>query len=59
LFHDLDAARAAGNSVEEQRIVNAIDNYETHVVPIVADIDACTLNPLCGFCQLWRRNPLC
>ena len=40
LFHDLDAARAAGNSVEEQRIVNAIDNYETHVVPIVADIDA-------------------
>jgi isocitrate lyase len=40
LFHDLDAARAAGNSVEEQRIVNAIDKYETHVVPIVADIDA-------------------
>src|SRR6056300_1564022 len=40
LFHDLDAARAAGNSVEEQRIVNAIDNYESHVVPIVADIDA-------------------
>jgi len=40
MFRDLDAARAAGNQVEEQRLVNAIDNYETHVVPIIADIDA-------------------
>lgn len=40
LFRDLDAARAAGNQVEEQRILHAIENYETHVVPIIADIDA-------------------
>ncbi|MEK7343934.1 MAG: isocitrate lyase [Pseudomonadota bacterium] len=40
MFRDLDAARDAGNEVEAQRIQHAIDNYETHVVPIVADIDA-------------------
>lgn len=40
MFRELDAARAAGNQVEEQRLLNAIDNYETHVVPIIADIDA-------------------
>jgi isocitrate lyase len=40
MFRDLEAARKAGNQVEEQRLMNAIDNYETHVVPIIADIDA-------------------
>jgi len=40
MFRDLDKARAAGNAVEAQRIQHAIDHYETHVVPIVADIDA-------------------
>lgn len=40
LFRDLDSAREAGNEVEAARIQNAIDNYETHVVPIIADIDA-------------------
>jgi isocitrate lyase len=40
LFRDLDKARAAGDSVAEARIMNQIDNYETHVVPIIADIDA-------------------
>lgn len=40
LFRDLDKARSLGNEVEEQRLLNAIDNFETHVVPIVADIDA-------------------
>ncbi|SCW49696.1 isocitrate lyase [Sphingobium faniae] len=40
LFRDLDAAREAGNDVEIQRLTHAIDNYETHVVPIIADIDA-------------------
>lgn len=40
MFRDLDAARDSGNEVEAQRIQHAIDNYETHVVPIVADIDA-------------------
>ena len=40
MFRDLDAARDAGNEVEAARIQNAIDSYETHVVPIIADIDA-------------------
>lgn len=40
LFRDLDKAREAGNAVEAQRLIHAIDNYETHVVPIIADIDA-------------------
>jgi isocitrate lyase len=40
MFRDLDAARDAGNEIEAQRLLHAIDNYETHVVPIIADIDA-------------------
>jgi isocitrate lyase len=40
LFRDLDKARDAGDEVEAKRLQNAIDNYETHVVPIIADIDA-------------------
>ncbi len=40
LFRELDTARAAGNAVEAARLQNAIDNHETHVVPIIADIDA-------------------
>jgi len=40
LFRELDAAREKGDEVEAQRIQHAIDNYETHVVPIIADIDA-------------------
>jgi isocitrate lyase len=40
LFRDLDAARAAGDKAKEEQLVDAIDNYETHVVPIIADIDA-------------------
>jgi isocitrate lyase len=40
MFRDLDKARESGNEVEAQRIQHAIDNYETHVVPIIADIDA-------------------
>ncbi|KQM63333.1 isocitrate lyase [Sphingomonas sp. Leaf17] len=40
LFREVDAARAAGNSIEEQRLLNAIENHQTHVVPIIADIDA-------------------
>lgn len=40
MFRDLDAAREAGNEVEAARIQHAVDNYETHVVPIIADIDA-------------------
>ncbi|MCC6925793.1 isocitrate lyase [Novosphingobium sp.] len=40
MFRDLDAAQAAGDEVKTKQLQSAIDNYETHVVPIVADIDA-------------------
>ena len=40
LFRDLDKAREAGNEVEAQRLIHAIDGFQTHVVPIIADIDA-------------------
>jgi isocitrate lyase len=40
MFRDLDAARAAGDQVEERRLLNAIDGHQTHVVPVIADIDA-------------------
>jgi isocitrate lyase len=40
LFRDLDKARERGDAVEARRIENAIENHETHVVPIIADIDA-------------------
>ncbi|NMW31275.1 isocitrate lyase [Altererythrobacter sp. RZ02] len=40
MFRELDAARDAGDEVEAKRLEHAIDNYETHVVPIIADIDA-------------------
>jgi isocitrate lyase len=40
MFRDLDAARDAGDEVKAREIQNGIDNYETHVVPIIADIDA-------------------
>jgi len=40
LFRDLDAAREAGDSAKESDIINKIDNFETHIVPIIADIDA-------------------
>jgi isocitrate lyase len=40
LFRQLDAARAANNDVQERAIINQIDNFQTHIVPIIADIDA-------------------
>lgn len=40
LFKTLRAAREAGDQVAEQAAIKAIDNFETHVVPIIADIDA-------------------
>lgn len=40
MFRALDATREAGDEVEAKRLETAIDNYETHVVPIIADIDA-------------------
>ena len=40
LFRDLDKARKAGDSAKESELLNKIENFETHVVPIIADIDA-------------------
>ncbi|MCP4411660.1 MAG: isocitrate lyase [Gammaproteobacteria bacterium] len=40
LYKDLDAAIAANDEVKERAVLNQIDNFQTHVVPIIADIDA-------------------
>ena len=40
LFRELDAARNAGDSAKEKEVQAAIDGHVTHVVPIIADIDA-------------------
>ncbi len=40
LYTELDNARADGNQVMEQAAMEKIDNFQTHVVPIIADIDA-------------------
>ncbi|WP_191602477.1 isocitrate lyase [Marinomonas algicola] len=40
LFKDLDAAKEEGNDLKTQLIQDKIDSFETHVVPIIADIDA-------------------
>ena len=40
LFRELDAAREIGDEVKVARLLSQIDNFETHVVPIIADIDA-------------------
>jgi isocitrate lyase len=40
LFRELDAAKASGDAVNTHRLLHKIDEYQTHVVPIIADIDA-------------------
>jgi isocitrate lyase len=40
LFRDIDAARKAGDAAREAALLQKVENYETHVVPIIADIDA-------------------
>jgi isocitrate lyase len=40
LFRQLDDARRTHNQLDELRLINAIESHETHVVPIIADIDA-------------------
>ena len=45
LFTQLDRARAAGDETAVEFIQSQIDNHETHVVPIIADIDAGFGNP--------------
>ncbi|MEO0546637.1 MAG: isocitrate lyase [Pseudomonadota bacterium] len=40
MFRDIDKARAEGNELEAKRIEKLVDGYQTHVVPVIADIDA-------------------
>ena len=40
LFRALDDAREAGDDVAAQSVQKQIDGFQTHVVPIIADIDA-------------------
>ena len=40
LYRDLDAARGARDGAKASEVQHAIDNHQTHVVPIIADIDA-------------------
>ena len=36
----VDAARKAGDKAKEAALIDKIDNFQTHVVPVIADIDA-------------------
>src|SRR5690606_6567470 len=45
LFTRLDEARAAGDETAAEFIQSQIDSHQTHVVPIIADIDAGFGNP--------------
>ena len=40
LFRAIDAARKVGDVAKEAELLAKVENYETHVVPIIADIDA-------------------
>ena len=40
MFREIDAARKAGDTAKEQTLLDAVDDYQTHVVPVIADIDA-------------------
>jgi isocitrate lyase len=40
LFRQLDEARAAGDKAKQEAALQQVDRFETHVVPIIADIDA-------------------
>ncbi len=40
LFRDIDAARAKGDNAGEKALIDQVENFQTHVVPIIADIDA-------------------
>ncbi|MEE2023934.1 MULTISPECIES: isocitrate lyase [Alkalimonas] len=40
LFRQLDAAKDAGDAAKAAELQQQIDNHQTHIVPIIADIDA-------------------
>src|SRR6201746_2352497 len=39
-FRAIDTARKAGDKAKETALIEKIDNFQTHVVPVIADIDA-------------------
>src|ERR1700760_3094762 len=40
VFRSLDAARKQGDKAKEKALIEQIDGFQTHVVPVIADIDA-------------------
>ena len=40
LYREIDAARKAGDAGKEKKLLAEVENHQTHVVPIIADIDA-------------------
>ena len=40
LFRDLEEAQNAGDDAKAEQLISQIDNHQTHIVPIIADIDA-------------------
>ncbi len=40
LFRGIDDARATGDITKETELLAQVENFQTHVVPIIADIDA-------------------
>ncbi|MGB7336378.1 MAG: isocitrate lyase [Salaquimonas sp.] len=40
LFRDLDAAKKSGDAAKIAAATAAVDSHQTHVVPVIADIDA-------------------
>src|SRR5579859_1807763 len=39
IFRALDAARKEGDKAKEKALIEKIDSFQTHVVPVIADID--------------------
>ncbi|ACB93706.1 isocitrate lyase [Beijerinckia indica] len=40
IFRAIDAARKAGDSAKAKELLTQAENHQTHVIPIIADIDA-------------------
>ena len=40
IFRGIDDARKAGDKAKEKELITKVDNFQTHVVPVIADIDA-------------------
>ena len=40
IYKELEVAKASKNQAKIDEVIAKIDNYETHVVPMICDIDA-------------------